>query len=82
MHNLTKLLASVRKYSDEFEKIFFPGRTDEEKRLFNLVKAAYVEARYNPGFVVTKADVEFLMPVVEQLFDLIKRLCDEKDFRI
>lgn len=78
MHNLVKLLASVRKYSDEFEKIFFPGRTDDEKRLFNLVKAAYVEARYNAGFVVTKADVKFLMSVAEQLFGLVKKLCDER----
>lgn len=75
MHNLVKLLASVRKYSDDFEKLFFPGKTEEEKRLFNLVKVAYVEARYNPGFVVTKADVEYLMSVAEQLFGLVKNLC-------
>jgi uncharacterized protein len=77
-HNLAKLLGSVRKYSDEFETIFFPGKTKEEIRLFKLVKAAYVEARYNPGFVVTKADIEHLMPVAERLFDLVKRLCDNK----
>ena len=78
MHNLTKLLAAVRKHSDEFERIFFPEKTDDEKRLFNLVKAAYVEARYNPGFAVTKADIEYLMPVVEQLFELVKKLCEER----
>lgn len=76
MHNLVKLLASVRKYSDDFEKLFFPGKTEEERRLFNLVKVAYVEARYNPGFVVTKADVEYLMSVAERLFALVRKLCD------
>jgi uncharacterized protein len=78
MHNLTKLLASVRKYSVEFEKIFFPSRTEEEKRLFNLLKAAYVEARYNPGFIVKKGDLVFLMSVTEQLLVLVKKLCENK----
>jgi HEPN domain-containing protein len=76
-HNLAKLLDSVRKYSDEFEKIF-PRKTQEEQRLFNLVKAAYVEARYNPGFVVAKGDIELLMSVIAQLFDLVKRLCPKR----
>jgi uncharacterized protein len=78
MHNLDKLLDSVRKYSAEFDTIFFPEKTDEERRLFNLVKAAYVEARYNSGFIVTKADIEFLMPVAEKLSNLVKRICEER----
>lgn len=74
-HNLTKLLASVRKYSNEFEKIF-PRKTEEEKRLFNLVKAAYVEARYNPDFVVTKEDIDTIVPMINQLFRVVKELCE------
>jgi HEPN domain-containing protein len=78
MHNLVKLLASVRKYSDEFEKLFFPEKTEEERRLFNLVKAAYVEARYNPDFVVTKADIEYLVSVARRLFSLVSELCSTR----
>lgn len=78
MHNLVKLLASVRKYSEEFEAAFFPGKTDAEMRLFNLVKSAYVEARYNPGFEVTKRDIESLMSIAEKLFVLVKKLCDQR----
>lgn len=76
-HNLSKLLASVRKYSDKFEKIF-PRKTDEEKRLFTLLKSAYVEARYNPKFVVTKNDIDSLFPIVNQLFDLVKEIYKER----
>lgn len=76
-HNLSKLLASVRKYSDEFEKIF-PRKTKEEKRLFTLIKAAYVDARYNPNFLVTKEDIDALIPIVERLFELVKRICEER----
>lgn len=76
-HNLFKLLASVKKHSDEFVKIF-PQKTVEEKRLFDLVKAAYVEARYNPDFVVTKEDIDTLIPMINQLFELVKRICEQR----
>jgi HEPN domain-containing protein len=76
-HNLSKLLKSVKQYSTEFVEIF-PQHTAEEKRLFNLVKAAYVEGRYNPDFVVTKEDIDALIPKVELLRDLTKQICEEK----
>ncbi|MDR1729636.1 MAG: HEPN domain-containing protein, partial [Prevotellaceae bacterium] len=70
-------LASVRKYSDEFDKIF-PQKTKEEKRLFLLLKLAYVEARYNPKFTVTREDIDALVPVVERLVELVKKICGKK----
>lgn len=76
-HNLTKLLNSVRKYSNEFIKVF-PQDTPEEKRLFELIKAAYVNGRYDPDFVVTKEDIDALVPKVELLRDITKRICEEK----
>lgn len=76
-HNLLKLMTSVKKYSNEFMDIF-PRKTTEEKRLFELVKSAYVEARYNPNFVVTKEDVDALIPMINQLFELVKRICDTR----
>ncbi len=76
-HNLAKLLASVRKYSDEFDKVF-PQKTKEEKRLFMLLKLAYVQARYNPEFVVTKEDIDALIPIVESLFKLVEKICGER----
>ncbi|GHV37837.1 DNA-binding protein [Bacteroidia bacterium] len=76
-HNLSKLLNSVKKYSDDFLKVF-PCDTVEEKRLFNLIKAAYVEGRYNPDFLVTKEDIDALIPKVELLRDITKRICEVK----
>ncbi len=73
-HNLIKLLASVKKYSDIFAKIF-PKNKKEEKRLFQLLKAAYVEARYNFDFIVTQPDIYSLLPMIGQLFDLVEKLC-------
>ncbi|WP_165043997.1 HEPN domain-containing protein [Dysgonomonas sp. ZJ709] len=76
-HNLSKLLNSVKKYSVEFINVF-PQDTPEEKRLFELVKAAYVNGRYDPDFVVTKEDIDALVPKVELLRDITKKICEEK----
>ena len=57
---------------------FFPQDTPEEKRLFEFIKAAYVNGRYDPDFVVTKEDIDALIPKVELLRDITKRICEEK----
>jgi len=76
-HNLDKLLSSVKKYSNELVKVF-PQNTEKEKRLFELIRTAYVEARYNPGFSITDDDIEVLIPKVKRLGNIAKRICEEK----
>jgi len=76
-HNLSKLSSSVKSYSPEFA-IVFPRHTANEKRLFNLIKAAYVQARYNSEFDVTKEDIDALLPKVELLRDITRFVCDTK----
>ncbi|WP_165023595.1 HEPN domain-containing protein [Dysgonomonas sp. ZJ279] len=76
-HNLTKLAASVKGHSSDLAHVF-PNNSVEEKRLFNLVKDAYIEARYNPKFIVTKEDIDALIPKVELLRDITKRICEVK----
>lgn len=76
-HNLSKLASSVRQYSEELTGIF-PQNTPEEKRLFNLLKAAYVDARYNPNFVITKEEIKTLIKKVELLRDIAGRICKER----
>ena len=76
-HNLSKLLGSTHKYSPELQKTF-PRNTKEEKRLFELLRLAYVEARYNSKFVVTKEDIDALFPKVERLRDITKQICQSQ----
>ena len=76
-HNLSKLSSSVRRYIDDLGTVFLQN-TPEERRLFVLLKAAYVEARYTPYFVVTKEDIDALIPKVELLRDIAKRICEAK----
>lgn len=76
-HNLSKLLNSVKKYSPELINVF-PQNSPEEIRLFNLIKAAYVNGRYDPDFVVVKEDIEALMPKVEMLGSVTKKICEKR----
>jgi len=76
-HNLTKLSASVKRHSEELINIF-PYDTIEDKRLFLLLKDAYVESRYNPDFLVTKDDIDALLPQVKRLRDITKRICEQR----
>lgn len=76
-HNLSKLSDSVKKYLDDLQKVF-PQDTPKEKQLFTLLKASYVDARYNPHFVVTKEDIDALIPKVELLRDITGRICRER----
>ena len=76
-HNLDKLLSSVKKYSDDLVKVF-PRNTKEEKRLFELIRTAYVEARYNADFQVAASDIEVLIAKTASLGGIVKRICEEK----
>ena len=76
-HNLSKLSSSTKRYAEDLATVF-PQDTPEEKRLFTLLKSAYVEARYNPYFVVTKEDIDALVPKVELLRDITKQICTAK----
>lgn len=76
-HNLLKLLLSTRRYSPELTKVFLRN-TDEEKRLFDLLKSAYVEARYNPEFVVTSEDIDALLIKVERLREVTEQICKSR----
>lgn len=76
-HNLSKLITSVKRYSEDLATVFSTD-TPEEKRLFNLLKASYVDARYNPRFAVTQEDIEALVPKVERLRDITLHICEIK----
>ena len=73
-HDLEFLIEKCKIYTMELAKVF-PRDTPEEKRLFELLRSAYVEARYTDDFVVTKEDIDALMPKVELLRDVVENVC-------
>lgn len=77
LHDLEELIKAAKTHSLEIIKVF-PRDTEEEKRLFNLLLKAYIEARYNKYYVATKEDIEALIPRVELLAAITKEVCDNK----
>jgi len=73
-HNLRKLFEATRGYAPELYTLF-PLEDEEEKRLFEILIKAYVEARYNPKFTVSKEDIETLTAKVEELGKVTERAC-------
>jgi uncharacterized protein len=56
----------------------FPRATEEQKRRFELLKKAYIDARYKRDYVITKEELEYLAGRVQKLQELVKRVCDER----
>nr|WP_195462039.1 HEPN domain-containing protein [Alistipes sp. D31t1_170403_E11] len=77
-HDLQFLIEKCKPYTLELAKVF-PCDTDEEKRLFDLLRRAYLEARYNKkNFIVTKADIDALVPKIELLRDIVEKVCGKQ----
>lgn len=76
-HDLEFLLEKCKLHTLELARVF-PRNTPEEKRLFELLQRAYVEARYNDEFVVTKEDIDALVPKIELLRGIVEKVCKER----
>ena len=71
-HDLQFLIEKCKPYTLELAKVFSCD-TDEEKRLFDLLRRAYLEARYNKkNFIVAKEDIDALIPKIILLRDVTK----------
>ena len=77
LHDLDELGIKVNRLSPELKGIF-PQNTDEEKRLFKLLRSAYVGARYDMNYNITKEELEYLAGRVKLLQEITKKVCKEK----
>ncbi|MDD5727892.1 MAG: HEPN domain-containing protein [Victivallales bacterium] len=77
LHDLEELGAKVQMFSSGFRDIF-PRTTKREKDLFDLLKRAYVEARYSMSYAITREELEYLAERVKQLQTVTERACKEK----
>jgi predicted nucleotidyltransferase/HEPN domain-containing protein len=77
IHDLEKLNKQVCNLDNRFKAIF-PRTNDEEERLFQLLKKAYIDSRYKLDYKITKEELEYLSQRVEKLRDLTKMACKEK----
>ena len=76
-HDLEKLDRQACKLDCRFKSIF-PHENEEEERLFQVLKKAYIESRYKLDYHVTKEELEYLSERVAKLRELTKLACKEK----
>ena len=76
-HDIRMLIDFNKRYSQEIVKIF-PRETAKNEHLFELLRASYVQSRYNKEFVLHKEDVEVLMKWIERFRDLTFDICERK----
>ncbi len=77
LHDLEKLSHVVAGHDPAFMTVF-PQATPEQKECFELLRRAYVDARYNPAYKITKAQLEYLAGRVGKLQRLTKRICEAR----
>lgn len=75
-HNI-KFLRSLAEDSEPRLIAAWPRTERADRRRFELLKRAYVEARYSPNFGVTVDDLTALMTSVRRLRDLVKEVSRE-----
>lgn len=76
-HKLNELGARVKEYSRDLASVF-PLNTDFEKKCFDLLCRAYIEARYNRDFTITKEELIYMLERTEILKQITMHICAEK----
>jgi len=56
----------------------WPRRTKFEQRCFELLRRAYVDARYSPHYKISAEELAWLGERVAVLQGLVKTVCEER----
>ncbi|MCG8337420.1 MAG: HEPN domain-containing protein [Proteobacteria bacterium] len=76
-HWLALLSDMVVEEDSSFDNVF-PAKTKEEKDRFTLLDYAYIGARYDPEYRISKGDLEILAISVKKLLELTENVCKQK----
>jgi HEPN domain-containing protein len=73
-HDIEKLGKLAASEKNEMMRVF-PLGTDEERRRFELLRRAYIDARYSKTYEITRDELEYLQGRVRVLCETVERLC-------
>lgn len=76
-HNLTQLNNMAISQDSRFTEVF-PQDNRQARNRFQLLKRAYVDARYSEHYEITAEQLDWLIVRVEMLQRLTKTLCQER----
>lgn len=77
IHDIEALGNQVAKLHSGYAAIF-PRNTADEERLFQLLRKAYIDARYDKHYKIEKSELEYLGKRVSLLRDFTERICNER----
>ncbi|MDE8611412.1 HEPN domain-containing protein [Rickettsia felis] len=77
LHDIKKLGGKAENYNSELLQVF-PIATPEQKECFELLQKAYVDARYNKNYKITKEQLLYLIDRIEKLKQITEKICLEK----
>ncbi len=76
-HNLVRLRGLAEPLDPRLAEVW-PTDTKFHKRCFELLRAAYVKARYSPHYKVTAEELAWIQERIELLQSLVKELCEAR----
>ncbi len=76
LHDIRKLGSLAGHYNAELWQVF-PHSSIDQRQAFKLLERAYIEARYNKEYKITKEQLTFLIKRVTKLQNLTERICLE-----
>lgn len=76
-HNLKPLNSLAISQDDRITEVF-PQENKIQRRRFQLLKNAYVDARYSEHYKITQEELEWLAERVKYLQELTEKLCQAK----
>jgi HEPN domain-containing protein len=76
-HNLNRLRSEAEKLDDRLKAIW-PTATKFERRCYELLRAAYVKARYSRHYKINAEELAWLGERVTALQALVKMACEER----
>jgi predicted nucleotidyltransferase/HEPN domain-containing protein len=76
LHDIEKLGAQASSHNHRFASAF-PQNNDEEKRLYDLLKHAYIDSRYKNDYAISQEELQYLGLRVDKLKDLVEEICSE-----
>mgnify|MGYP002079116090 CR=1 FL=1 len=77
LHNLKKLREMA---GGKDERLFaaWPRKLRRDKQVFELIRRAYVEARYSKHYEITKEQLDVALANAERLQAIVKEVCEER----
>ena len=76
-HDLRKLHAEAAPLHPDLHAVL-PRTTPEDEHLFDLLRRAYIDARYSKSYRITAEELATLGERVRRFAQVVERVCQEK----